>query len=366
MVDRYVYKLKADLEEVAWQASYIDVNRAQEFISAYELLSEGAQIHFLLSPAVYEAVTRFKSLPGAERLERFVTLMKDEASITAGTAIPAERDVSEIWSPMGDTAIRRAEEGWSKSQATRLDSFVVVDFDSPYALNVLPKSPTMCRPPEEFLTPEREATESKLAAALHYVDSVSPTMGHMIRNYTRTVRCRKVDGDSKISSEHVTSTIGEIRLLNPQKDLYGERKLAEALVHESTHNLLSTYEYLNQPFVLVDDDKQYRPVSPWTGNPIPVPSFCHAAFVWYALFHFSRRELERPGLTDDERIEIQTRRNHYASGFMAPTKLSDCLTDLGVFQSAVLPGIDKLQGVVRQIMGDERVRSRAVAEAVPA
>jgi HEXXH motif-containing protein len=305
-------------------------------------------------------------LPCAERLEHLRALVWDEASVLDGTVVPARRDTAEVWSPMGDTVIRRTEQGWSKSQATRLASLVVVDFDSPYARNVLPKSPTMCRPPEPFSAAERETSESKLEEAFAYVDRVSPTFGHLIRNYTRAIRCRKRESDSKISSEHVTSTIGEIRLLNPHKDLYGSFRLAEALVHESTHNLLSTYEYLNQPFVLIEDDKQYRPISPWTGNPIPVPSFCHAAFVWYALFHFSRSELEQPGLTDEERIEIQKRRNRYASGFMIPTKLADRMNGLSVFQSTILPSIDKLQDIVHRIVKDESAAAPALAEALTA
>jgi hypothetical protein len=123
--------------------------------------------------------------------------------------------------------------------------------------------------------------------------------------------------------------------------------LAEALVHESIHNLLSTYEYLHMPFVLSRDKKQYRPVSPWSGNPIPVASFCHAVFVWFALYNMSLRELDQVGIGNEQMLAILQRRNQYASGFVAPTRMSDYLRSLAQYSEGFLGVLDKLQDIAR-------------------
>lgn len=362
MVELYVEKRKFDFEQAAWYAHYLDSERALKLLTLYETLPQHSRLHFLLSPASYEAVDTFTKNNSASDLDALIALCADEVTFVNGTPPHGHRNgQSVIWSPMGDEMLRLTENGHERRVSVRLDSLIVVDFDSVHARTIRPTSPLMFRPPEDFTDDERATVVAKLEGALGYIDEVAPTFGRLIRNYTHAIRLRKCDSVSAYSSEHVTDTIGEIRILNAHKREWGIHKVAETLIHESVHNLLSTYEYVNQPFVLTGDDRRYRPVSTWTGNPIPVPSFCHAVFVWFALFQFAIRELQQSGIGAEQRAEVQRRRNDYASGFIIPTVLSDHLRDLAVYHDSILPAIDAVQELVRSVV-DEKSRSHAVAD----
>lgn len=48
------------------------------------------------------------------------------------------------------------------------------------------------------------------------------------------------------------------------------------------------YENRHGSFVAYTQTAQVRPVSPWTGNPIPYNAFTHAVFIYFGLLHFYR------------------------------------------------------------------------------
>lgn len=352
MVDCYFQKRKFDFEQLAWYAHYVDPERARALIGLYEALPEQFRLHFLLSPAVYETVHRSDKAASAA-IDDLIHLSRSELAFANGAPADGQADESEIWTAMGDAVLRRSPEGWRREGAPMLDSLIVVDFESPQVRVMRPESPVMFRPAEDMVEAEQSAVIDKLSAAMDYIDRVAPTFGRLIRNYTRAIRVRKCERLGGFSSEHVTNTIGEIRVLNIHLSNYGVAKCAETLVHESVHNVLSTYEYLNHQLVFSGASKQFRPLSPWSGNAIPVASFTHAAFVWFALFHFAQRELAQPGVTYEQRADIMRRRNYYAAGFIIPTPLSHCLKDLAVFSRETLPSIDALQQIVRSAVHGE-------------
>ena len=353
MVKLYAEKMKFDFENAIWQAAnYVDDCDVRKVVEAYELLPDAVRIHLLMSPAMYENVRDFvfsgRSYESSKELFlRIESLVLDELAVCRSEPELVHDERREVWSAMGDVGLSfREETGWSRFDAERLDSLMVLDFDSPYARMVRPQSSTMRLPAEDFSEPERAAVLAKCNRAFDYVAATAPSFAHMIRNYTRAVRLRKGEKSLGISSEHVTSTIGEIRLLNMQRDTVDDLKVAEMLIHESVHNLLSTYEYVQGAFLSTPDKKQCRPTSPWTGNPLPIASFTHAIFVWFALFNFSILESEKPGLSDEELHRIHERRNRYAAGFVGPVRLVDHLRGGIEFSQEVLPAVDAVQDTV--------------------
>jgi hypothetical protein len=363
MVDLYITRRKYDLENIMWFAHYGSPSKARELIAAYEALPETSKLNYLLSPSTYEALHACRYRP-TRNVERLISFAKDQLSIVHGTPPDGHKsDAREIWSPIGGEALLRDGPKWRPQNSAKLDALVVIDFDSPFAHAVL-SSPLMSRPPEPFSESEREDIVMKLNGALEYVDRVVPVFGRMIRNYTRAIRVRKCEAFDDLQSEHVTNTIGEIRLMNAHREAYSITKLAEALVHESVHNLLSTYEYLHIPFVLSHDDRRYRPVSSWSGNPIPVGSFCHAVFVWFSLYNMALRELQQPELSTEQKTKIQRRRNHYASGFLVPTRLSDHLQGLAFFNREYLSIVDRLQDIVQGLAREDKFDRAEGAELV--
>lgn len=354
MVKLYLEKTKFDFENaIWWAANYLPEGSAQKAAEMYESLPDQVRVHLLLSPAMYEHLHTFRgegtSVSREEAFARLTAMVSDELSIVRGEPASPLTDAKEFWSSMGDVGLRRSEDGgWTRVDAPRLDSIVVLDFDSPYARMLRPQSSTMRLPPEDFTPEERASVLGKCEEAFAYISRVSPTFAHLIRNYTRAVRFRKADKMQGISSEHVTSTIGEIRLLNMQKSAVELPKVVEQLIHESVHNMLSTYEYTQEAFLHTADTKQHRPTSLWTGNPLPIASFTHAIFVWFSLFNFALLESKQPNLSDEQMRAINERRNRYACGFVGPTRLSDYIRTDITFSSTLFPAIDIAQDTVIQ------------------
>jgi hypothetical protein len=346
MLSTYLAKAKMRFERVTWTAgNTFAIEDAGEVVTTYEALGDSARLRLLLSPFIYETMDRFAAIPTNETFRGILEAVRAERQIEQERIDDPSCDV--VWSSIGDRSIKRVGSSLQTFFGERLDAVVPLDFDSPQAVVVRPSSPLMYLPPEEFSVDERRTAVNKLQKAFAYVETVSPTFAHLIRNYTRAIRLRKSSAVEGFQAEHVTATIGEIRMLNVYKPEFSVERVAESLIHESVHNFLSTYEFLEGPFVLSLDRRQYRPVSTWTGNPIPVASFAHAVFVWFTLFQFAMRELEQPGLTDVQRSEITARRNSYLSGFMAPMKLTDSLKGLGQYSSILFPSIDMMQRVAQ-------------------
>lgn len=363
LVTFYVEKAKFDFERLIWwTATYLPSRDVEALVEAYEALPEAVRIHLLLSPAMYELLTTFAMTDGGLEareaiVEKIEGLVYDELSIHRLDAAGVRAGADEIWSATGDVCIRKRDGNWERQEAERLDSIVVLDFDSPYARIVRPLSSTMRLPAEDFTPEERAAVISKCNQAFAYVDAVSPVFARLIRNYTRAVRFRKAEKMNAVSSEHVTTTIGEIRLLNLQNEAVDVAKVVEQLIHESVHNLLSTFEYTQETFLKSDDDKSRRPTSLWSGNALPVASFTHAIFVWFALYNFAVLESRRPGLSVEERRKINERRNRYAAGFVGPTRVSDHIRTGITFSRILVPAIDIVQDTVLQSLRQSEPRA---------
>ncbi len=353
MVQLYVEKAKFDFEQLIWwTAAYLPDRDVTAMIAAYEELPEPVRIHLLLSPAMYELLATFAMAQGRieardEIFRKVEALVYDELSVHRVEPAARHED-DEIWSAMGDVCIRKRDGQWSRHEAVRLKSIVALDFDSPYARIVRPQSSTMRLPPEDFTPDERADVIAKCDAAMAYIQEVSPVFAQLICNYTRAVRLRKAEKMNAVSSEHVTTTIGEIRLLNLQKKEVDVPKVVEQLLHESVHNVLSTFEYTQEAFLKTDDDKQRRPTSLWSGNALPVASFTHAIFVWFTLYNFAVLESARTGLSDEARRSINERRNRYAAGFVGPARVSDHIAAGITFSRALVPAIDIVQDTVIQ------------------
>ncbi|PHV11182.1 HEXXH motif-containing putative peptide modification protein [Chitinimonas sp. BJB300] len=164
---------------------------------------------------------------------------------------------------------------------------IEIDFDSVHCRRIEAESSVLCRPPGQMSDADRALTLEKLHAAMAMVNKVAGTAGAMIRSVTRAIRIRCTEGDVT-AAETDPRDIGEIRLLNPHLPKTRVVDLADALIHESLHNFLAMYENRQGSFVGYEQTAMMRPVSPWTGNPIPYNAFTHAVFIYFGLFHFYR------------------------------------------------------------------------------
>jgi hypothetical protein len=239
----------------------------------------------------------------------------------------------QIWSPMGDWQAERHDGHWTLIRAPTFGDVIAVDFDSPLASKHEAASGILSHPRLAWSDTDRTAVVEKLQHALLKIDEVAPEYGVLIRNVTRRVIVRKsverftdyAGTGSPFGSEHVPRQPGAIRLLNMQLREFTTANCMESLLHESTHNLLAAWETMNGRFVSRNQD--YRPISPWSGNPIPNSSFIHAIFVYYAChkLFLSYRDTNSPDSKEDM-AHVAQRLPIFGVGFLTNQRLVDMLT----------------------------------------
>ena len=228
-----------------------------------------------------------------------------------------------------------------------------VDIGSDFCKRTQKGSPILFGDFESFTNNEIQIIKDKLLKAYEDISNTCSTFEKLIRMYARTIFVRKRK-NTLPASEQVDTEIGGIRLLNVHLDSYTHANLMDDLIHESTHNFLSTFETLNFPFNFKDGalysaekhNENLRFVSPWSLNPIGSLAFVHAPFVYFALLHFSIKKLMSKSLTRDDRYSIISRRNKYVSGFLSPGSLSGKSSLDTTFDKRALMMIDLMQKII--------------------
>lgn len=232
-----------------------------------------------------------------------------------GVAARPERQPGSCWCPSGNAFV---DEDGSISRWPILGGQTGVDLDSPDEVAIgsdLPSAVTHWRPLDQD---KRAATLLALDEAYISVRDTRPSLGRILENCAAAVVLRQSE-DGRFASFSSAQFIGRITLVNPQ--LIGRPLLAEALLHEAIH----TYLYMLEPnpfWGLTSSagggDTTIR--SPWTGRELPLYAFLHACFVWYGLFFFWARLMERDRAADPE---VLRHLGYAATGFSLPGSLVD-------------------------------------------
>lgn len=334
-LDRFVQRMRDDVEDIIWDANFRGHRQGAELYTLFRELGDADKIRLFLSPQGFEAIYAAARSCSEDNVAALIETARTSAR-------PAQDD---IW-PC-DTPV----DSGSLPSRLRLGETIIVDIGTELCRRVDPTSPVLFMPYEELTHAETETIRRKLHAAFSEIEEFAPSLARMIRNYTRTVYIRKI-GELPPSSEQVDTELGAIRLRNIHCDLYHHDQIVDDLIHESTHNLLGTYEYLNFPFIPVGfrPSPDLRPVSPWSMRSIQVLPFIHAAFVYFGMLNFAQRRLAR-GVDDPAlRQRLIARRNRYASGFLMPGQLSEFASSLTDIDPRVARAMDWMQQAVRASM----------------
>lgn len=335
-IERFLDRMRDDVEDAIWDAHFRQLPIAAALYRAFEGLDDAARMRLFLSPEGFEAVW-FSLRDGSEaRLDALLALIDGRAEAPEASS-PAETPIADA-SPM----------------LIRLGGTITVDLGSEQGRRVDPTSPVFLMPWEPYAPDEAETVRAKLVRAFGEIEQAAPGFAHLIRNYTRVVYVRKA-GDLAPSSEQVDTELGAIRLRNVHLDAYDHGQLVDDLIHESVHNFLGTYEYLEAPFIPLGSRPapELRPVSPWSMRPIQLLPFLHAVFVYFALLSYARRRLTAGGIDAAERARLLARRNRYASGFLMPGRLSEMARSLAPIDPRVAQAIDWMQANVRATCGPD-------------
>jgi hypothetical protein len=314
----HLLTLEGYIEEALWFARHDDVESYTKFVDAIGRPTPEEQSQFLLAPSAFPLLVSLIGYSPSERSRAVLQAFKDDI-MRRRNGVAADMG----WTRLTDFKV---DDRGDRSYNEVLGDSIIVDFESEECLRVELASSVFCRAPVPFTDDERTIVLEKLRSALKLIDDTASTAGRLIRNATRCIRVRKSTAEVT-AAETDPQVIGEMRLHNPHLDKLQAVDIADALIHESLHNFLAMYEYRYGGFVDYRQTAQVRPVSPWTGNPIPYNAFTHAVIIYFALFNFYR--LLYPKLaTEAERRTVSELMTRCSRGFRV-VDLSECLSVVG-------------------------------------
>lgn len=323
--------MESKLEEILWIARQNCPSQHQEFSETIQKMTPACKQKMLLTPLIYQYISNFLLESSEQNLGYLIKAYADEIAIEE--SIPGQ---APIWSAMADRLLppRTNEAPDSKIVfMSKIDDCIVVDFESPEVQKIELSSGVLNEPFDPLTDEEKSAVLEKLDTALKNIDEVSLAAGRLVRNYTRIIRIRK-SNNNRTSSEQVPREIGTIRLLNVQMEQFRLIDLMDNLIHEATHNFLSCFEGRYGSFVAFNSSPQVRPVSPWSGNPIPYSAFTHAVVIYFSLFNFMRcahqlYSTAEKACPDITLMEIREKIDYCSKGFRLQVPLERYLTIVG-------------------------------------
>lgn len=325
LLSEHLGDLQSQMEEIIWIAGQNFHPQHERLLKIIEALP--AEIHqkVLLIPMMYQNIQTFLKFPTVENLTNILTAYEAEYAIETKKTASNEP----IWSLMADRHLPAGKKP-KIIEGRYLDDCIVLDFDSPEVQKIELSSGVMNMPYEAFSETEKEKASEKLHFALSLIDKISLSAGRLVRNYTRIIRMRKT-ASGLTSSEQVPREIGTIRLLNAQDSRFSIIDLMDNLIHEATHNFLSSYEHRYGSFIAYTPTTQVRPISPWSGNPIPYSAFTHAVFIYFSLFNFMRLAYRKTDsdLASIDKKEIRSKIELCSKGFRSHTPIQKYLSVVG-------------------------------------
>lgn len=189
------------------------------------------------------------------------------------------------WSALGDRFVDAAH-GTVVTQPTLAG--LVVDSDSPAAVcfdySSLHRGGMRLR---HFDDPAaKDVALRRVEAAMRGLEELDGGLADFVRRFT-LVAGVVVDAENpKFTSGSTGQYIGRSILCNAHGPTVDVELLAESLVHEAIHALLSMHE-LDDPWVLDEHVLAVDAVveSPWSGVELVLRPFLQACFVWFGLAH---------------------------------------------------------------------------------
>lgn len=253
-------------------------------------------------PDVFEELMRAVTGATAQDLERVIiaprvtqrlrtcaspseaaTLAQDIAEhLATEEAVRSRRGLGEsTWTALGDAEL--GPDG-SVRRPVVVDGLYSVDVASPQALSMDAQSSLCgqeCRPP--LTRTDILAIQRRLEEAMDLLSAAAPPFAALVSTCAlNTVVVR--DAGLNFSSSTHGLYIGRVVLGAGDWTSTTVAQVADALVHEAIHCFLLMVD--SKEPLLRDDlaaDRLDPVPSPWTGNPLPVPTYVHALMVWYAL-----------------------------------------------------------------------------------
>jgi hypothetical protein len=133
----------------------------------------------------------------------------------------------------------------------------------------------------------------KLDKAVRKIDRASPPAGQVLRRMTDNLVLRTDRANPAFRSASSAAALGRVLLVNAEDAGITSGEIAEALVHEAIHAIVSCVELREPLLERPEAASAVRMESPWTGAALHPHAFIHACFVWFGLSNFWRQARDR-------------------------------------------------------------------------
>jgi|HubBroStandDraft_2_1064218.scaffolds.fasta_scaffold00045_8 hypothetical protein len=305
-------------------------------IDLFETLPESGALRFLAAPETHMRTSIWGISP-TRHVEFFRNALVAE-QIRSGNRLVTE----ECWSALGDYVYTANDPPPGMEQtgdtpgfsAPLIQSCIPVDFASPSCRTIRPSLKAF----EPYTSIELLELCAMLNEAMAKISSVSHSAAALIRGFVRVLVVRKqANKRTSWGSSSEPPYIGRVFLRNAET--VNIAAIANGLVHESIHQILSTIE-LSQTFVK-PGAKEPQVRSPWTGRELGLRTYLHACFVWYGLARFWWMAIKGQSPFPREDAEVQLRRA--LSGFRQANPVDNVLDHSAIIQGQTTSVIASLR-----------------------
>ena len=264
-------------------------------LDSLSLLPRERQGSFLRSPHVASRLLEGDQGEGFDAAPIAKALLAELAAVGIVSELPEP-----VWTVNGDRKLDPViRESWAASNFGILDSHIVVDGSGPTDFSCEATGNLTLASEIERVTVERKIHEAASA-----ISATSDVAFKFWTDCVDVVAIRKASLSSTRFSSSSFSRNAELTVLtNAHLDSVDLTLMADALVHESIHSLLFTYEEIEQAFVSTDENaERIKLKSPWSGNQLFLPAYVHACVVWYGLYWFWSLGL-KTGIYEEEQAK---------------------------------------------------------------
>lgn len=300
-----------------------------DIIQAKDEIGVGHFRRFLTIPVVSSKLLHAEMNP---RL--YSQLLKAEVAKLTGQPCSGGE---EIWTAVGDRCLGGIDE-----PPSIINEHVSLDFFSPWL--------DECDQPGTSGYDYAEASDisQKISEAMLLIKQVDESLYRFTQASTEVIQIRKT---AKIYSYSCERRLGRVFFGQPIVHYKTRVGLACGIYHEAIHNHIYLIEKFQHMFTNAEGMNHFV-VSPWSGNYIELHSFCHAIFVWYALWAFCKQCSDHlPEFAD------QARESGIEAGFGFLRGVSILSTMQPQQKSQLDPRFMKaVEEMQEDVQGDERKR----------
>jgi len=269
-----------------------------ELARQLDAVPEERRARLLRSPWLSYGILRRRPWLDIELAARAVRAELVRAGVAPATAEP-------LWTAHGDECFTAAGAAGGSRAGTDLP--IALDEASPFPV------PPPGAPLEPLATEDRVLVRRRIAETLEAIRAISAGLHDIVARFDEVIVVRRGPGESRFRCGSHDRLVGIVILRNPHLPHVSLAFMADAVVHESTHNMLRNHEALHGEFAKGSGDAIE---SPWSGNPLSLQSYVHACAVWYGLVHFWEL-VATSGHPSWMRADVETARRRAAGGFLA-------------------------------------------------